>query len=166
MPKLVLDASVVICWCEELRDTIIFDKLTGTGSTHYIPQRVLEEVESDNQVADHVVENSDIVRCNGDRHRELSNRYFRLGSGEIAVLAVGEEFHENGDRYYCVLDDARARETCENLGLNLRGTIGLFSELISEGELTFEHADELIQEMKDNGTRLPENHRELLDGTY
>lgn len=162
MPKLVLDASLVISWCIELNDPVIFDNLREAGFEFLIPERVVDEVETRNPVSEHIFRNSEIVECESDRHKEVSNRFFRLGSGEIAVLAVGEELENMDEEYFCVLDDRLARRACDRLDLEYSGSIGLLGELVNRNQFEFDRADELIQEMKDSGTHLPDNHTELL----
>lgn len=165
MPKLVLDASLIISWCVELYEPTIFDKLLEAGFNPLIPERVEVEVESRNPVTEHVIGNSEIVECEAERHDELSNRYFRLGSGELAVLTVGEELEKGDEDYFCVLDDRLARQAADELELEYTGTIGLLGILVKKELFEFQRADALIQEMKDLGTRLPVNHTELLQDT-
>ena len=166
MPKLILDASLVICWCEELEESIVFDGILESDLDPVMPERVVDEVKSDNSISEFVIGNSERRTCDEERYQDLSNRFFRLGSGEKAVLVLGERFNDAGEEYYCVLDDGRARKACAKLDLELIGTIGICKELIEQDFLEFEEAAEIIQEMKDSGTHLPENHRELLrEGT-
>lgn len=162
MPKLVLDASLIISWCVEFHDPVIFDKLLEAGYEPLIPEQVADEVETENPITEHVFRNSELVECKAERHNELSNRFFRLGSGEIAVLTEGEALGKSSQDYFCVLDDRLARQAAKKLELEYTGTIGLMAILVRNDFIEFERADELIQEMKDMGTRLPDNHNKLL----
>lgn len=165
MPKLVLDASLIISWCVELNDPVIFDHLLDAGFEPLIPDGVAEEIETRNDLTEHVFENSEIIESDETRREELTNRFFRLGSGEITVLVVGEELQKSDEEYICILDDRIARQAADKIDLEYTGTVGLLGILIGKDMLEFERADELIQEMKDFGTWLPENHTELLRET-
>lgn len=105
-----------------------------------------------------------IRNCVRKRHKELGNRYFRLGDGEIAVLTLGEDLERKNKSYCCILDDRRAREVCRELNLILKGTLGLCNILIEKGIIKMSKADTIIQKMKEKGVRLPENHQKYLRG--
>lgn len=162
MSKLIFDASQAISWAEELEDTVIFDKLVEAGFEPILPERVAEEVESDNEVAEHILSQSETRRCSDEIFDKISDRHFRLGDGELAVLAIGEELENNGDDYFCVLDDGLARDACEHRELEYTGTIGLVAMLVDEDLIDLDEGNRLIEEMKAGGTHLPDNHKELL----
>lgn len=162
MPKLILDASIIISWGVELNDSVIYDKLREAEFEHLIPKNVADEVVSKNSVTEHIFNHSEIVKCERNRFEELSSRYFRLGSGELAVLTIGVGLSKDGDEYFCVLDDKLAREAADKLELEYIGAIGLLGILVEQKLIDFERAEELIRIMKDRGTRLPDNHTELL----
>jgi len=160
--RLILDASVIISWCDELQDLIVLESILDNGFAPVTTETVMNEVLSDGPQVDTVRAKSEIVRTDPERREELSNRYLGLGSGELSVLALGEEYDSSGVEYSCVLDDGRARTVCDRLNLALMGSIGVFRELVEEGAMELDEADSLIQNMKSNGTRLPENHLELI----
>ncbi len=162
MTKLILDASILISWIEELEKPIIFNKLLEAEYEIVIPQNVIEEVDTNNSITEDILNNSKIIKCDKNRHEELSNRYFRLGDGELAVLTLGEKFDNKNKEYFCCLDDGRAREACEKIGLNLKGTLGILGKLIEREKISFRKADKLIKEAKEAGTYLPENHKSML----
>jgi len=163
--KLILDASVVISWCDELEDLIVFESILDSGYTPVTTETVMDEVLSDGPHVERVRAESEIIRTDPVRREELSNRYLGLGSGEVSVLALGEKYESMDVDYSCVLDDGRARNVCDRLELKLMGTLGVFRELIDAGVLEFEQADALVSEMKTKGTRLPKNHRQLIRPT-
>jgi predicted nucleic acid-binding protein len=163
--KLILDASVVISWCDELEDLIVFESILHNGFAPVTTETVMEEVLSDGPHIERVKDESEIVQTDPAHREELSNRFLGLGSGEVSVLALGEKYESMDVGYSCVLDDGRARNVCNNLDLNLTGTLGVFRELVDVGALEFKQADALVSEMKANGTRLPKNHQQLIRPT-
>lgn len=168
MTKLLLDASIVISWCEELSDLILFEGLLKCGYEIVLPKMVVNEVLYDkeknqmNNITKKVLNKAKIRNCDRKRHEKLSNRYFRLGEGEIAVLTLGEYFERKNKSYCCILDDQRAREVCRELNLILKGTLGLCNILIEKGIIKKSKADKIIQKMKEKGARLPEDHQKYL----
>lgn len=165
MHRLILDASVIISWCDELGDLVVLESILDAGFTPVTTETVMNEVLSDGPLLDRVEAESEIIRTDPVRREELSNRYLGLGSGEVSVLVLGERYESNGTKYSCVLDDGRARKVCGRLNLELTGSIGVFRELVEQDVMELEKADSVVQEMKANGTRLPENHRELIQPT-
>ncbi|WP_248517987.1 hypothetical protein [Salinarchaeum laminariae] len=162
MHRLILDASVVISWCDELQDLVVLESILDSGYAPVTTKTVMNEVLTDGPQVDRVRDKSEIVRTDPVRQEELSNRFLGLGSGELSVLALGERYDSSDVEYSCVLDDGRARNVCDRLDLELMGSIGVFRELVAKGSMDLGKADSLICEMKANGTRLPENHRELI----
>lgn len=146
-----------------MSDSRIFDSVLECGFQPVIPEKVVDEVQSENEIAGQIIGDSDIEKSDYDRHEELSNRFFRLGKGELAVLVLGEEYSKAGLTYYCSLDDRRAREAADKLGLNTKGTIGILAELVSENALTRNQAEDMLRIMKSEGTHLPSNSVELLN---
>ncbi|MFC6825659.1 hypothetical protein [Halopelagius fulvigenes] len=165
MHRLILDASVIISWCDELEDLVVFDSIIDCDYAPVTTETVMDEVLSDGPMVERVQSESEVVNTDPDRREELSNRYLGLGRGELSVLALGEKYESSGSTYSCVLDDGRARTVCERLELELMGSLGVMRELIRAESIAFEQADALVQEMRANGTRLPENYRELLQPT-
>jgi len=160
--RLILDASVIISWCDELEDLVVLESLLDSGFAPVTTETVMDEVLSDGPLVERVRAESEIVSTDAGRREELSNRYLGLGRGELSVLTLGEQYDRDGVEYSCMLDDGRARTVCERIGLELSGTLGVFRDLIEQGTVTLEVADSVIQEMKENGTRLPSNHQELI----
>lgn len=165
MHRLILDASVIISWCDELGELVVLESILEAGYAPVTTETVMGEVLSDGPMVDRVRSESEVVATDPGRRDELSNRYLGLGSGELSVLVLGEEYESNGSEYFCVLDDGRARTVCERLDLELKGSLGVFRDLIAEGVMELEEADALVREMKANGSRFPEDHLELLQPT-
>lgn len=161
MTKLLIDASVAICWCEEISDLSIMEDLVDLGYDIVLTKQVKEEITSNgtNNLYERLIETSVIREVDESKLESQKIRYPRLGSGEISVLILGRSLDEEGDDFLCVLDDGNARDACN---INHTGTLGLLKILVNEDRRTLDEADSLVIEMKKNGTRLPENHRELL----
>lgn len=73
----------------------------------------------------------------------LQDRYPYLGPGEVNILALALIHKKNGDDYFCIFDEKRARKVAESLGLSFMGTIGLLRELEREGLLPREERIQL-----------------------
>jgi len=162
LSRLIVDSSFVICLVEEVKDSFIYDNLQSLGYEFILPHRVINEVTSDSSLFERITTESTVKDCDISIYTALENRFFRLGKGELSVLALGKEYHKNKKSYYCVLDDKIAREACQKIGLNMKGTIGLCNILIENKVMNHSKADQLIKDMKRSGMRLPDNHRCLL----
>lgn len=162
MTKLVLDASIIISWCEELKDLKIMEELGSLGYDFIVPEEVVDEL-SDNEMTASVLEEASIEDVDQDQKHMLGTRYPMLGSGELAVMVLGKSLEKDGEDYLCVIDDGVARKKCENMGLNRTGTIGLFKTLHHEEVYTLTECGEMVDTMKENGTRLPSNSLELIE---
>lgn len=165
MTKLILDATSLICWADELCDDILFQKLQELEHEFIVPRRVIDEVNFDElkrpDIAKLVKKNVDIREVSDKKHGKLSNRYLGLGDGELSAIAIAQTL-DNIEEIYCVLDDKSARNTCEKLGISKKGQIGLVAELIKEGKISEKEGRNILTEMKEGGTILPENYVELL----
>lgn len=162
MQKLILDASIVISWVHELEDLTVLELLLEIGYIAIIPQRVSDEIKSESGVVGQMYDLCEIKTCEEKKFQEISNRYFRLGSGEKAVIALGLELEEKESDYTCVVDDKLAREACEDESIEYTGQIGLLKILIQAGSLRIEEAVEFLSRMEDEGAWLPPDWRELL----
>ena len=73
-----------------------------------------------------------------------------LDEGEAACLALARS------RGYAFLtDDRAARRKARRLGVPLSGTIGVLRSLVDEGYISFEEADQALQQMIALGYRSP-----------
>jgi len=163
--KLVIDASVLISWCDELSDRVIFEKLMDSGYSIVVPERVEEEVSGESELYQDILSSCEVVQCDEEVYQKLNSRYVRLGSGELAVLTIGKGLEKQGEGYFCLLDDRRARDICRKIDLELKGTIGTLGLLVREGQIKLSEADSILSQMKESGTRLPKNYEELLRET-
>lgn len=165
MTTLILDATSLICWSDELCDDLLFQKLQELEYQFIVPQRVISEVNFEEleqpEIAKSVKKKAEIREASDEKHRELSNRYIGLGKGELSVIVIAKAL-EDVEKNYCVLDDKSARNTCEKLGLNKKGQIGLVVELVKESKISEKEGQTILDQMKDGGTILPENFKELL----
>lgn len=59
----------------------------------------------------------------------LKNRFPKLNSGELSILALGNLFKSDNMDYYCVLDDKHARSAANSMSLNLTGSIGMIEKI-------------------------------------
>lgn len=162
MTKLILDASIVISWCIELEDLIIYDGLAGLGDEFVIPERVRTEIEPGNRLYEKVLSSALAKQCDRELFEQLSARHFRLGKGELSVISLGMESEKAGRDYLCVVDDSLARSACGQHHLDYTGNIGLCRILVEENSLAFEEATSTLEKMRLGGSRIPKNHPELL----
>jgi predicted nucleic acid-binding protein len=162
---LILDATSLICWADELCDDILFRELQTLGYNFIIPQRVISEVKFDTledpQIAMSVKKNAEIRDAPDKMYQELSNRYLGLGPGELSVISIAKKLDSNIE-FYCILDDKSARNACKRLDIDKKGQIGLVAELVKEDRINKTKGTQILEEMKQGGTILPENHIELL----
>jgi len=164
--KLILDASSLICWSEELANDILFRELLMMNYSFILPQRVISEVDYDRlektEIAELIEEESDVREVPERMHQKFSERYIGLGEGEISVISIAQTFEEAED-CCCILDDKAARNTCERLGIPMKGQIGLVAKLINQEKIEKETGEEILENMVNGGTLLPENYKELLN---
>lgn len=143
-------------------DLIVLEGLLDLSHTIIVPERVEEEVRGINEID--LAHRCEVRAADRATFDEISARYFRLGSGEKAVLALGKECEADGVEYVCVVDDMRAREACDTESLEYTGQIGLVNLLIEAGSISREEAIRILQRMDDAGSWLPPDWRTLVGG--
>lgn len=164
MIKLLLDASAIISWCEELESLEIKEMLESKGYELVITEKVEEEVLENEVTSLHreVVESVEIVSPDKETYRRLYSIKPRLGEGEVSIICVGKELDQAREDYLCVLDDKLARETCEDEDIHRTGSIGLLNLLIADNLITENEAKQKLRIMDKNGARLPDNFEDLV----
>lgn len=163
MAKIILDTSIIITWCNELQNLVICEKIQKCGYEVIVPKKVSDEILDRNMPIKKLLDRTKILPCDEDTFSKYSNRFFRLGKGEVAVITLGTELKEKDSKFYCVLDDDYARNACEKLDLDYIGNIGLVGILIDNEKVGFQRGIKLLETMKEEGTRLPENYEILLE---
>jgi predicted nucleic acid-binding protein len=83
-----------------------------------------------------------------------------LGQGEMEVLLLALEFNAKAKGAIAIIDDARARDVAERLGIKLTGTLGILLDAKRLG-LVSEVAP-LIERLQTLGFRLASQTREAI----
>lgn len=91
----------------------------------------------------------------------FKKRYFNLGSGEKSIMSLALEYKKQNKEYYCVLDDKNARNVAKNLGLNVKGSIGLILLLKEKGII--ENPKELYNKIIKSPFRISDDILEVLN---
>jgi len=161
----VLDTSSVIAFYDELADPALLLAWTSIGHELCLPRQVFNEIGNCDRT--HKLVNPDIANgkirildlIDGLTLSALSKRYPYLGQGEISVIATG--IHLMGSaRYFCVLDDRKARDVAMKLNLPVVGTVGLLDKLVDKGHLDVSRRNECLRQLRSCGFRLGQEIRD------
>lgn len=162
MSNLIIDASIAINWAHELKDLIILEKLNELGHHIILPEKVEDEISGIDEID--LVQHCEVISCNQITYEQISARYFRLGSGEKAVISLGKGFESEGVEYLCVVDDMRARDACEAESLEFTGQIGLLNILIDSGSISRGDAISYLEILEEEGAWLPSDWKSMVKG--
>ncbi len=145
----LLDTSVVIAICKEIKDTSIFQSLCGIGHeiaiTNSVNQEILDNISR--QGCDNALSNRNIKLLSQITIADISNfrnTYPYLGKGEIETILTALRLGRSGVKCYCILDDRKAKRTALQLGLQLTTTIGLVRILNQKGLITLQKMHKIL----------------------
>ena len=110
----------------------------------YIPEIVFEEIKAKDDSVQSVLKefiSSEKVRIQGINHFHLFNGLCsRLGKGEASAIALALEIEAD----FIILDDNPARKTADELGLFVKGTLGILRKLIDNKVIVIKDYDRLF----------------------
>lgn len=129
MPELVCDTSVV----QYLHQLQLLGELPALAERVCVPPAVVEELAEGVTLGENLPNPEALpwLRIQQPRTTEAVPTTGDLGPGEVEVLSLAKERPEA----VAVLDDRRARQAAEALGLRLTGTLGLLLDLKSAGHV-------------------------------
>jgi predicted nucleic acid-binding protein len=84
----------------------------------------------------------------------LKDRYPMLKNGELEVISWGIHFQDDGNDFFCVIDEKVARDIVQRKGLGLIGTKGLISLLQTEAIIDDKTQKALIDKLISNNPRM------------
>jgi len=137
--KAILDASPVIAFFAEMREPEILYLLRDLGYELLVPDAVfrldITREPSRTILAEGVAKGSIALLPPVDRTKldAFMNRHPSLGAGESEVILAAIEFLSQGEHAVCVIDEKAARRVAEELGLPVRGTLGVLRILEDAG---------------------------------
>lgn len=135
--ELVVDASVFIALLSLSDGKTLLKNLSEIYDL-ITTEKVVEEVKS---VREELLEaiKGGLVRVNSSVPGGLpSHVRLSLGGGEVSCLELCMHLRGEGKDVRCALDDRKARNVANQLGIEVKGTIGLLKELRRRGYLTKE----------------------------
>ena len=144
---LILDASTIVV-LQELGYTGLVDELRATGVVRIIVPKGVEEeflnagsqtgISSDNYL--------DNLKSGGT-FDDMLDLPRSLGKGELSAIltAISLSLEFGVERVFVITDDRRARSLCQELGLNVMGTLGLIEFAKKLGSITKIKALKLIE---------------------
>lgn len=135
----LVDSSCIICVFDEInRPYILMDWLKRNYQI-VITEQVYGELQENpktKEIVNPEIKKGKITVKNivtQDECDSFKNRYPTLGMGEISIIQTALKLNKQGEKYYAVLDDGRARKVASKLGVKLTGTYGLLKSLNEKG---------------------------------
>jgi predicted nucleic acid-binding protein len=143
--KKIFDTSSLVCILKEIAYPEILGLCTRDGYEIIVPQLVYDELEKNPEsfaklsaLGSYTIVPVDPACC-----AQLKKRYAWMGDGEISVFCDGLSREGRGERYYCVLDDNRAKIKGRSLSLRATGTIGLLIWQKQKGAVSQQESEEI-----------------------
>jgi predicted nucleic acid-binding protein len=157
----ILDSSPLILFIDRINEEKCLHLLSSNGNIPTIPKSVYNEFkEKDNDnVLDGMVSNRTLDLLEGittSEEDEIRNLRPGLGNGEVNVLAWALHLQKQGKDICCILDDGEARKFCQELGLPLKGSMGLIKLLKEERLLSKSEIEKIIDKIKESNFRVDE----------
>ena len=157
--KAILDASPIIAFFAEMREPHLLLLLKQLGYDLLVPDAVFR--------LDITKEPSKTIlaRCVEDRSMSLlppiepakleafTNAHPSLGEGESEVILAAVELLSRSEEIVCIIDESPARRVASQLGLPLKGTIGVLHSLRASGLVTDDDLLRLKNKLRASGFR-------------
>lgn len=123
----------------------------------FIPETVVEEISTrDDEVKTLInkfIASSD-VKVKSTSLQNLYNALNKkLGKGESEAIALAVEINLD----LAILDDSSARKQALNLGLNVKGTLGIIRKLAEDKSITVQDSNELYRKLHEIGFWVDKN---------
>ncbi len=165
----LMDTSSIILFLEYIPEYEFIITFSETGEIMIITPQVEEEynikrnhsIFNENYNLEKLIDEGIIIKKDSDINSLFKNRYFFLGKGEKSIMSLALEYKEQSLDYYCVLDDKGARKIAFELGLNVKGSIGLLLLLKQKGML--QNPNEVVKRIKESQFRISDRILEELN---
>jgi predicted nucleic acid-binding protein len=155
---IILDTSVIIAFYSEINEPLLLEQLIEQGYQIAIPIAVYNEIKNPTfSTLKRGVDTGNLVLLDpisSTELKQLKDRYPSLKNGELEVISWGSRFQSKGNQYTCVIDERIAREIAKSKGLNLTGTKGLLSLLVSCSIIDENMRIILIERLTQNNPRM------------
>lgn len=130
----IFDNSAIILFLDHIEEEKCLQLLSGIGEYLIVPESVYNEFEYkdfDGKL-DNIIENNVLKKYEGmstSTENTIKNRFPNLHYGEINVLSWGIQLKNLNKNFWCVLDEKEGRKAAKELGLPVKGSIGLLKIL-------------------------------------
>lgn len=157
----LMDTSSIILFLDFIPEYKFIIKFSETGEVMIITSDVEKEYYEkaginndpnynlDNLLNSHIIQKEDCIISD-----MFKTRYFNLGIGEKSIISLALKYKEQNEECYCVLDDKDARKIAQELGLKVKGSIGLLLLLKEKGLL--ENPKEISEKISKSRFRISE----------
>ena len=164
----LIDTSCLILFLEFLQEYAFLITFSEIGEVMIITPQVEKEYNSKNVQSDNInynltklIDNDIIIKEDCEIFDLFKNKYFYLGKGEQSILSLGLKYKAQNKKYFCVLDDKKARKVASEMGLHIKGSIGLLHILKRKGLI--EKPKEVIEKIRNSPFRVSDDILEGLD---
>ena len=117
----ILDASTIIAIIHEINRPDLIDKILKLGHKLVIPSYIIKSELLDKSTHEiickcikqkkiHVLEKNSFGEI-----QEFQKKFLGLGLGECDCILSYKKLNDNGEKYYCILDDKKARGKASEL---------------------------------------------------
>ncbi len=118
----------------------------------WIPEEVQEEfLRTETTLRRSSLNNAPWIRTVSLTDSQSASVYGRLDRGEASVLALAKEH----DAHLIIIDEKKAREEAKQIGLTVKGTVGVLLEAKKKGLI--DTIKPLLETLRDNGMYLDQS---------
>lgn len=156
----ILDSTILIAFLGDIECPKLIDKMLELKHDLMIPHSVYLEINtgSSSKTCKKLIEEKKLSLLRINKNEEIEDfkkTYPYLGSGEIDTILSFKKLYKKDEHIYCILDDKLARRTAELLKIVFTGTLGLLKVMKKRVILSTKEYDDIINELKKSGFRLP-----------
>lgn len=157
--KAILDASPIIAFFSEMREPDILLRLRRIGYELLVPEAVFRQdiiQEPAKRILAESIANGSVTLLPSTAAATLEafmNSHPSLGEGESEVILHAIESRSRGEAAVCAIDEKAARRIAADLGLVVKGTIGVLRTLRDHGLIEEQDLARLREKLRASGFR-------------
>jgi predicted nucleic acid-binding protein len=151
--EMVLDATPIINFNDRLKRPDLLLKFLDCGYALCTTDEVRKEIFKGRSTAflEGCIAKRQIklLITNEINFEQLKSNYPFLGNGELATICASSQVGASDN--VCILDDKKAVQVARELGINVRGSIGLLGDLVKRQIISDDEFSSLIENMSAKG---------------
>ncbi len=158
----ILDASTIIAIIHEINRPDLIDKILKLGHKLVIPSYIVKSELLDKSTREIICKfikqkKIHVLKKNSfNEIQEFQKKFLGLGLGECDCILSYKKLNGNGEKYYCILDDKKARGKASELDIKYTGLIGLLKLIKNRNIMSSDEINHVIILLKKSNFRIPD----------